>query len=250
MFDLSVTLTEFFVLLLSSFLGSLLTSSLGVGGGALVLVIMASILPPSVLIPVHGMVQLGSNGFRLWLTKKHVQPSRVVPFLLGALLATIIGLLFIGNMVFKWLPLIVGLFILWLCWGNMPALKIGQTRLGMFIGGVTTTLASVFVGASGPLVAAWLNVNSANRWHYTANFAASMTAQHSVKLIVFGAAGFIFSEWLVLVAAMIFCGYLGTKIGLHMLERIPQGYLKVGFRIVLTLLALRLLWVNYAELVF
>jgi uncharacterized membrane protein YfcA len=49
------------VLLAASFCGSLLTAAVGVGGGTLVIIILASLVPPAVLIPVHGLVQLGSN---------------------------------------------------------------------------------------------------------------------------------------------------------------------------------------------
>jgi len=47
--DLPVSGVEFIVLVVSSFLGSLLSASAGVGGGSLLLVVMASILPPAVL---------------------------------------------------------------------------------------------------------------------------------------------------------------------------------------------------------
>ena len=247
MFELPVSFAEFSILLITSFFGSMLTAAAGVGGGALVLVVMASILPPAALIPVHGLVQLGSNSFRFWLTRQHVQLAKVGPFLLGAFVAACFGVMFITNMQFEWLPLIVSLFILWLCWGKIPNVGFGETRVGMLIGGLLTTTASVFVGASGPLVAAWLSVHKADRWHYTANFAASMTSQHGVKMLVFGSAGFVFGKWLLLVAAMILCGYIGTKCGLTVLDKIPQRVFKRVFRAVLTLLAFRLLWVNYGD---
>jgi hypothetical protein len=33
----------------------------GIGGGAALLAVMASLVPPAALIPVHGVVQVGSN---------------------------------------------------------------------------------------------------------------------------------------------------------------------------------------------
>jgi uncharacterized protein len=40
---------------------SLLTASLGAGGGVMLLGVMAQILPPQLVIPLQGVVQLGSN---------------------------------------------------------------------------------------------------------------------------------------------------------------------------------------------
>ena len=53
-----------------SFIASLFTASMGLGGGTLVLATMAIILPPTVLIPIHAVIQLGSNGGRVALMLK------------------------------------------------------------------------------------------------------------------------------------------------------------------------------------
>lgn len=49
------------LLLGTSFLASLITVAFGIGGGALLLAVMAVTMPPAALIPVHGVVQVGSN---------------------------------------------------------------------------------------------------------------------------------------------------------------------------------------------
>lgn len=49
------------ILLVTSFLTSLISGALGIGGGALLLTVLATLLPPAALIPVHGVIQLGSN---------------------------------------------------------------------------------------------------------------------------------------------------------------------------------------------
>ena len=51
-------------LCLASFLGSFITVAFGIGGGALLLALMASMLPPIALIPIHGIIQLGTNATR------------------------------------------------------------------------------------------------------------------------------------------------------------------------------------------
>ena len=73
----------------ASFAGSFTTVALGIGGGAFLLAIMASLLPPAALIPVHGVIQLGSNGLRAVLFWKLALWSTFWPFLAG----TVVGVL-------------------------------------------------------------------------------------------------------------------------------------------------------------
>lgn len=49
-------------------LTSAMTAALGIGGGVLLLAIMSMLLPAAAIIPLHGLVQLGSNANRAAFT--------------------------------------------------------------------------------------------------------------------------------------------------------------------------------------
>ncbi len=238
--DLSVL--ELVVLLLASFAGSLLTAALGVGGGAFLITVMAAIVPPLALIPVHGVVQLGSNGSRAWLARRYTQWALVGWFALGAVLASIAVMVLLVKMEPGIIPLLIALFILWLSWGKVPAIGLGEHPGGLFSGGLLTTLLTMLVGATGPLVSAWLGHGKGDKWQYTANFSTCMSLQHLLKVLVFGVAGFAFYEWLPVMTAMLATGYLGTRVGLKLMGKIPDALFRQLFRWVLTVLALRLIW--------
>ena len=53
--------------------------------------------------------------------------------------------------------------------------------------------------------------------------------------------GFAFAAYLPLIVAMVVAGFAGTAIGSHLLVRVPEHIFRVGFKIVLTLVALDLL---------
>lgn len=241
--------SAFFLLGGASFLGSLMTAALGVGGGAFLLVVMAEFVAPLALIPLHGLVQLGSNANRVWHTRQQILPRVVWPFALGALGAALGAVWFLGKMDLNWVPVLVALFILWLSWGPMPTLNLvenpGQTALGGFL----TTLASMVFGATGPLVSAWLGRSFGDRLTYTACFSFCMTWQHFLKILVFLWAGFNFMPWMGLAVWMIALGYVGTRIGLIGLHRLPEDMFRKIFRWLLTLLALRVLWKAWADIV-
>jgi uncharacterized protein len=62
-----------------------------------------------------------------------------------------------------------------------------------------------------------------------------------LKIVVFGLAGFVFRDWLWLIAAMIASGYLGTVYGTRLLDRLDEAAFRKWFRIGITLLAVDLL---------
>ena len=72
-------------LLMASAVTSMITATLGAGGGVLLLVLMASWLPPAAIIPVHGMIQLGSNSGRAVLTRHHIDWKVIAAFAPGVL---------------------------------------------------------------------------------------------------------------------------------------------------------------------
>lgn len=238
----SIALPDLLFLSAASLMGSLLTAALGVGGGALLITVMAGIVPPLALIPLHGVVQLGSNASRAWLSHPHLEVPKLAVFAVGAVGAALVGVGLIDSLPPEYIPLLIAVFILWLTWLPMPSISLGQTPVGLLFGGLITTLASFLVGASGPMVSAWLSSGVQTRWQYTALFSSAMTLQHLLKILVFGLVGFAFFDWLLVLVCMIAFGFIGTKIGLALLGRLPEAQFRIIFRWCLTLLAVKLLF--------
>lgn len=237
----SLSLSVALFLLVSSAITSLITASLGAGGGVLLLVLMATWMPPAAIIPVHGMIQLGSNVGRAALTWRHVDWRVIAAFLPGVIVGAALGAWLLVNLPAHVWQLTIALFVLYLCWG--PALPKGAFGPpGVFLASALTSFVSLFVGATGPLVAAFIKQIHADRFRTVATFATAMTLQHAPKALVFGVAGFVFLEWLPFILAMISCGFVGTWLGLHVLKSLSNRWFSLTFNLVLTALAIRLLW--------
>ena len=221
-----------------SCLTSAITACLGAGGGVLLLATMAMVLPPAVIIPVHGIVQLGSNFNRAIMTLKDLDKHLIGVFALGAWLAS----LFLVQLPIQTTQLTIAALILFLCWG--PALpNVALGKLGTFVAATLTTVISMFAGATGPLVGAFVKQQQhGDRARTVANFSAAMTVQHLPKTIVFGATGFVFQEWLGLIVLMIISGAVGTWLGLKVAHKISNRNFGLIFNLLLTVLALRLVW--------
>ena len=107
----------------------------------------------------------------------------------------------------------LGAFVIAITWAKIPGIE-KLTRAGLAVASIVVALAGMLVGATGPLVSVLFAQFFANdRKALVATHAAGMMAQHGLKIVVFGLAGFAFWQWLPLIAAMIVSGYLGTVYG-------------------------------------
>ena len=205
------------------------------------LALMGLFLPVAALIPVHGAVQLGSNTGRAWHQRAHIRAEIALPFILGSLAGAAAGAFFVVQLPDALLKLILGLFIIVVTWASIPGFdRLG--RAGITIGSAVTAVITMFVGATGPLLASFFSKILPNdRKALIATHAAGMTVQHLLKIVVFGLAGFAFAAWLPLIAAMIASGYLGTVYGTRLLANLPEETFRRWFRIGLTILAFDLL---------
>ena len=236
-----LTLGWAFALVIMSFIASAFTVAFGIGGGVALIAIMLQILPPAVVIPIHGLVQTGSNAGRAWAMRTHVNVSILRWFAIGAIVGAIIATQVFFGLPTRWLTIALGVFILWSLLG--PTFKASSISDRGFLGvGAVATFLSVFLGVAGPIVAAFWNREKLGKEGQVATHGAVMTLLHSLKCVAFGFLGFAYSEWLPFIIVMVVSGYAGTLVGKKVLSRMDEKSFAIGFKTVLTLLAIRLIW--------
>ena len=153
----------------------------------------------------------------------------------GILTGVIYGLMCVGlSMIFGIMRVInfaqgefmmLGMYLAWYCFG--------------FLAGFTffPELIAPYVAAACP-----------DRRQFVATHSVFMTLIHGLKLVVFGALGFSLGTYLPLIIAMIATAFLGTMFGRGVLNRLPEHVFRRIFQVVLTLLALRLLFTGVSNL--
>lgn len=227
------------ILLIAASMGtSFVTAAFGIGGGIMLVAIMAVMLPPAALIPVHGVVQLGSNFGRALIMLKHVERSTIPPFLVGSALGAGLG----GVVFIQFPPWVVqfGLagFITWSALGRLPAIGRGH----VFAAGAVSSFLTMFFGATGSFVAATVKGMKLPPLEHLATHSTLMTLQHLLKSLAFGFLGFAFAPWLPFIVAMIASGFLGTVIGRQVLAKMGHRYFQTVLSGILLVLAARLAW--------
>ena len=234
-----LSVVAFWVLMVFSFISSLITAAMGIGGGGLLLAVMASLVPPAALIPVHGVVQLGSNGGRAVMLWRNIAWVAVFPgFLIGSLVGASLG----GAVVVELPPNVVqigvGVFVIYSVFAKPPK---WLSRWPWLTGGISSFL-TMFFGATGLFVANYTKSFGLPRHDHVATHAALMTVQHGLKVVIFGFLGFAFGQWAGVIVAMILAGVAGTLAGGLVLNRITDRGFKVALDVILVVISLRLIW--------
>lgn len=229
------------VMVFCSFLTSALTAAMGLGGGTALLAIMGLGMPVSSLMPVHGMVQLGSNFSRTLIQRVHVVWPLVLWFLLGSAVGIVVGAPVAAVIPDSIARIALGLFILWSVLRKRGEQK-PLSRPLFIIGGAVSSLGTMIVGATGPMVAGLISSQGLKRQPLIATHATCMVLQHGLKILAFGLMGFAWASWLPVLAAMIISGALGTWLGTRVLDNVPERLFRILFRITMILLSAQLLW--------
>ena len=223
-----------------SFMTSLITAMFSLGGGSLLVAALALALPATVVIPVHGCVQLGSNVGRALLQRAHIQWRMILWIVLGGVIGSLAG----GPLAYavpeRWLSAAIGVFVLVSAWLPAPRAII-DSRTVQFIGGAVVAGLGMLVGVSGPLSAALIR-GLPDRHQLVATQATLVSCQHLFKVLVFMALGFAFARYLGLIVLMVISGFAGTALGSRLLSHVPEAIFRIGFKLLLSLVALGLIW--------
>ena len=231
----------FIGLTFASFATSFIGVFTGTAGGLMLLALMAMVMPLSVLIPVHTVVQLGSGFTRSIIMWRFIMRATLLPFAIGAAIGAYVGSKAFVSLPTHVLEAILGTFIIVVTW--MPKLgRIGAERGRFLVLGFAATFLGMFVSATGTLVAPFVASVAPDRRNHAATVGALMSMVHIAKMVGFAVLGFAIASYIPLMAAMIVAGAAGNWVGEEALHRTSEQRFRLILQSVLTLMALRLLW--------
>lgn len=224
-----------------SFFTSGMTAAAGIGGGLVLLAAMTTVYAPGVLIPVHAVIQVGSNGGRAIMMRRDILFLHIPAFTLGSMIGGFAGAQIFAELPVSLLRALLALFILYAAWAPMPRFLRPSKRMFFGLGTITSFL-GIFVGGTGPMLAPVIAAASPTRHGIVATHAAMMTLHHITRIAAFGLIGFAFGPYLGFIIGMIVTGLIGTMVGRQFLNRLPEKTFRVVFKTILTVLAVRLLY--------
>jgi uncharacterized protein len=232
-------------------LTSIVSGVMGMAGGMLLLAVLLLRFEPSVAIPVHGVVQLVSNGSRALFLRKHIAWSAVWRFVWPLLPAGALGIWLLAYVPGSASRIAIGLFVLASTW-HKSFFSVGtgtHATSALPVGGALVGFFSTLIGATGPLLGPFILALELGSQPTIATLAACQIFQHASKVLLFGLRGFDVAGYLVPCALLCVCAVAGSAIGTRLLDRIPEKSFKLTVRLMLTALALQQLYVGIRALV-
>ena len=241
------------ILILAAFITSSISAVLGMGGGIILLGVMAIIIPEGyAVVALHGIIQLVSNFTRSFVFRQHIKKDIIHQYLPGALLGLGLSslIIFITITLFQmesakeitidFLKPLIGIFILWFLFGRRPQPK--DDHPNFFGVGLVSGITTVFIGATGPLIAPFFLKGKLSKETIIANKAICQVISHAGKipLFLFFFDFNYFSE-IELLLPLTIAVLLGTNVGKKVLGFIPEHVFRLLFKTALTLIGIKLI---------
>ena len=244
---------ELITLTLCALITSSISAVIGMGGGIILLAIMAIIIPDGYMaIALHGIIQMFSNGTRTFIFRNHLKKQLLWEFFQGSFIGLGLSTIIIytitqyydvssaNQIKFEFLKPIIGIYIIWYLYLKGPKKKKKNKlfRIVGLIGGIS----SVFIGAAGPLIAPFFLRDSLDKKNIIANKAASQMITHITKIPLFiYFFNMNYNAELKTILPLILGVYMGTNFGKKILNFIPENLFKKIFKITLLIIAIRLI---------
>lgn len=230
------------ILIVAAVVTAALSGVVGMAGGIALLGVMAAVMPAAAVVPVHGVVQLCSNFTRTLTLLKRIRwrifATYTLPAALGAAGAWLVG----AQAHLPWFKPAVGAFIILFLISRHTLPKLRNLPLWSFAPlGLVTGFLSIFIGATGPLIAPFFLRDDLEPEEVVGTKAAVQSVTHLAKIPVFLAADFDYLAHKELLAVLIACVIVGTLIGRTVLAKLPKKAFDVVFQVVLTGVAVYLL---------
>jgi uncharacterized membrane protein YfcA len=224
-------------------LTSVVSGVMGMAGGMLLLAVMLLKLEPAVAIPVHGIVQLVSNGSRAYFLRSQVRWAAVWRFAWPLLPGGALGIWLLVYVPASGSRIAIGAFVLASTWLK-SFFSIGKgagAERALPVGGA-------LVGATGPLLAPFILALELGAQSTIATLAACQIFQHTSKVLLFGLRGFDLGGYLLPCLLLSLCAIAGSAIGTRLLDKLPENAFRLVVKLTLTALALHQLWQGLSAL--
>jgi uncharacterized membrane protein YfcA len=227
----------------AAFFTSALTAVAGAGGGTILIALMLLFMPPAAAIPAHGVVQLVSNTWRVWLFRKHMAWPLIIRFSALMPLGVWLGLWLFQEMPKELVQVLIGCFVLltlflrhlkrfapkeFPLWAFVP--------LGFVTGAITPTI--MF---SAPVLGVLIIRKDLKKEDVVGTLGFFGFIGNLLKIAAFTLVGFSFAEYGLLLVLMNIAVIVGTSVGKKVLSGFDEKTFLWVFNAMLIALALKLI---------
>ncbi len=211
------------LLLLAAFATAILSATLGMAGGLVLMGVFTWVLPVPEAMVLHGLTQLLANGGRALTLRAHLQTRGLLSYAGGASLAALLASLLAFSPPRAVVYLGIGLV-------PFAALALPRSRhldaatpTGAALAGLLVSGTQAMFGVAGPILDVFFLSGALGRREVVATKAATQVVSHALKVLVFLPLVALDLRLGGLAALCMIAAALGTQVGTRILERIPEA---------------------------
>lgn len=216
-----MTTLTYIVLALGALLGATVSGITGIGGGLLYLPVLTWGVGLRLAVPYLAVLLVVANIARAWMTRENISWKVLGRFAIGAIPGALLGALLYTTLSTFWISKALGVYLLSYVllsftkanWPRRATLK------SLSVIGVPAGFVSAVVGGSGPVVAPWFLRYGLVKEAFVGTEAVSAAMMHVVKLGVWGGAGMIGANDLLLLLPLGVLMVVGSYFGLRLVSR-------------------------------
>lgn len=233
-----------YVIVLGSFLAAVCNAAFSNGGAMIVLAITTTVLPVAAIVPIHSTLLIGSTTSRAIVFRQHIDWRLAGPFLVGSVVAVAIAARIYVELPETIIAAAIGVVMLIAIWLPNVSWRPRVRHPWVIVGFVHSFLSTLF--AYGALLHAVILHTGLKRRQVVGTMAASLTGMGMFKITGYAIHGFDYSPYLRIIVLSTLAAFVGTWVGKLLIERISETVFRSVFRLLVTITALRMLYMAFA----
>lgn len=241
-FDLDVAA---YAIIVGSFFAAVSNAAFSSGGALIILAVTSSVLPVGAVVPIHSTLLIGSTASRAFVFRDHVDWRIAGPFLAGSAIAVALASRLFFALPDTAIAIAIATVMLVAIW--LPAIR-WRPRIRhpwVVVGFVHSFFSTLF--AYGALLHAVMLHTGLARREIVGTMAAALTGMSLFKILGYSVNGFDYRPFLATIALSLLAALAGTWVGKQVIDRISERTFRIVFRVLVTLTAIRLLYVTIAN---
>lgn len=215
------------------------------GGALIILAITSTVLPIQAIVPIHSTLLIGSTATRVLFFWEHIDWRIAGPFLVGSLFGALIGARVYIELPEALIATAISALMLVALWLPKVTWRPRIRHPWAIVGFIHTLISTLF--AYGALLHSVILHTDLKRQQVVGTMAGGLTGMGVFKIAGYVFYGFDYSPYLVTIAAAVAVSFLGTAVGKKLGSRLSEDKFRLIYRVLITITALRLLYVGLLQ---
>ena len=230
-----------YIIVFGSFAAAVCNAAFSGGGAMIVLAATSTVLPVAAIVPLHSTLLIGSTTSRAIVFREYIDWRIAAPFLVGSLIAVAIAARIYVELPDRAIAIALGIIMLIAIWLPQVSWRPRIRHPWAVVGFVHSFISTLF--AYGALLQAVILHTNLSRRQVVGTMAAAVTGMAIFKITGYSLHGFDYGPYLSVIALSIIAAFAGTWVGKLIIDRISERVFRAVFKLLVTLTALRLLYV-------